>query len=72
MVARMPLLLPANDVFPEHEINIWMGFAAELLPGDLSARALVSVPCNGIPELVYEKICQGCGFSWEGEVNRCQ
>jgi hypothetical protein len=66
----MPLLLPVASPFPEFELEIWIDAAAEVLPTGLSAAALVAKPCSGVPELVYDKICEHCGFSWEGEITR--
>lgn len=67
-VAPMPLLLPVLNPFPELEIEIWIDTAAEVLPTGLSAADLIGAPYSGIPELVYDKICAHCGFSWEGEI----
>jgi hypothetical protein len=67
-VAPMPLLLPVLSPFPALELEIWIDTAAEVLPTGLSATVLVGMPYNGIPELVYDKICAHCGFSWEGEI----
>jgi hypothetical protein len=69
-VAPMPLPLPALSPFPELELEIWIDTAAEVLPTGLSAADLVGMPYNGIPELIYDKICAHCGFSWEGEIAR--
>jgi hypothetical protein len=69
-IAPLPLLLPAVSSFPELEIEIWIDAAAEVVPTGLMADTLVGAPCNGIPELVYEKVCEHCGFSWEGEIAR--
>jgi hypothetical protein len=67
-VASTPLLLPAVEPFPNLELEIWVDAAAEVLSSGLSAETLVAEPCNGIPEFVYEKVCEHCGFSWEGEI----
>lgn len=68
--APRPLLLPAIEPFPEPELEIWIDAAAEVLPTGLSVKTLVAAPCNGVPELIYERICEYCGFSWEGEIAR--
>lgn len=64
----MPMLLPPVTPFPKEEIEIWIDGSIELLPADVSVARLLDDPCLGIPELVYEQICQYCGVSWEGEV----
>jgi hypothetical protein len=66
----MPLLIPAASPFPEQEIEYWFDIAAEVLPSGLSIEDLLTATASGIPELVYEKICHHCGFSWEGEIAR--
>lgn len=69
-IAPVPLLLPAIEPFQELELEIWIDGAAEVLPVGLSAQTLVAPPYKGIPENVYDKICQHCGINWEGEVAR--
>lgn len=66
----MPLLLPPAGPFPPLELEIWIDAATEVLPSGLPVSMLLSEPYRGIPELVYEKICQHCGISWEGELAR--
>jgi hypothetical protein len=63
-----PLLLPTIEPFPELELEIWLDAAAEVLTSGLSVGTLLSEPYNGIPEFVYEKICEHCGLGWEGEI----
>ncbi len=69
-IAPVPLLLPVIEPFPQVELDIWIDGAAEVMPTGLSAQTLMAAPCNGVPELIYEKVCQHCGFSWEGEIAR--
>lgn len=73
-IRPMPLVLPVASPFPEHELEYWFDIAAEVLPTGLSVETLIQTllvaPYDGIPELVYEKICEHCGFSWEGEIAR--
>jgi hypothetical protein len=33
---------------------------------DLTSQILLEKSENGIPEFVYEEICDFCGHSWEG------
>jgi hypothetical protein len=68
--AQIPLLLPPIEPFSELELEIWIDAAAEVLPPGLSAKTLTSAPYSGIPELIYGKISEHCGFSWEGEIAR--
>ncbi len=63
-----PIKLPIICEFPENELEFWIDSAAEVLPTNLKASELMSTTENGIPELVYEKICEYCGLSWEGEI----
>lgn len=66
--APRPLLLPALKPFHEIELEYWIVAAAEVVPGGLEAADLVGEPIDGIPALVYEKICEHSGFSFEGEI----
>ena len=68
MNSHAPLKLPPTGKFPETELEIWIDNAAELLPSKMDAMELISATENGIPELVYEKICECCGLSWEGDM----
>ncbi len=70
LIGPHPLVLPAAVPFPELEIEIWIDAAAEVLPSGLSIEELLAATENGIPELIYDKICHHCGFSWEGEIAR--
>lgn len=63
-----PLLLPPANVFPENELDIWLDIASEVFPSRPNAKELIQQTQNGIPDLVYEKICYYCGISWEGEL----
>lgn len=63
-----PILLPEVEPFPEIELEIWVDAAAEVVPTGLAAEAMINEPYAGVPELVYEQICEHCGFSWQGEI----
>jgi hypothetical protein len=66
----VPLQLPAAGRFPLYELDSWIDFAAEVLPAGLTAQALLGASYNGIPQFVYDTICDRCGLSWEGELKR--
>jgi hypothetical protein len=68
ITSHAPLKLPPTGKFPEAELEIWIDNAAELLPSRVDAVELISATENGVPELVYEKICECCGLSWEGDM----
>lgn len=36
------------------------------IPAGLTSELLFEKSENGIPEFVYEEICDFCGHSWEG------
>jgi hypothetical protein len=62
-----PLKLPPTGKFPEPELDSWIGFAAEALPGNVDAADLMADTNDGVPELVYRKIYECCGLPWEGD-----
>lgn len=64
-----PLKLPPNSKFPENELEIWIDTAAEALPSGLNAVEVIEDTENGIPDLVYDKIWEPCGTSWQGEIS---
>jgi hypothetical protein len=61
--------LPPAALFPESELDIWLDMASELLPTRLSVQEILKKTENGIPDLVYEYICENCGINWEGDLN---
>lgn len=63
-----PLSLPYNSRIPEEELDRWITQSTRLLPPSLSAQSLLADTDDGIPDLVYEKVCKSCGISWEGEM----
>jgi hypothetical protein len=65
---RVPLYLPPADRFPSDTLDFWIDIAAEVLPADLTAQVILEASENGVPQIVYEAICDHCGFSWEGEL----
>jgi hypothetical protein len=67
---RIPLYLPPVSRFPQRKLQEWLGMAqaAEVVPESLCAETLLVESQGGIPELVYQRICQYCGTSWEGKL----
>ncbi len=65
---RIPLHLPPAGRFPPDVLDFWIDTAAEVLPAGLTAQALLAASDNGIPQLIYETICDRCGLSWEGDL----
>ena len=65
---RIPLSLPPASRFPVRKLNEWVGMAvaAEVVPENLCVETLLAETQGGVPDLVYQRICYYCGFSWEG------
>jgi hypothetical protein len=65
---RIPLSLPPASRFPVRKLNEWVGMAvaAEVVPENLCVETLLAESQEGVPDLVYQRICYYCGFSWEG------
>jgi hypothetical protein len=66
----IPLLLPPADRFPPDVLNFWINKAAKVLPAGLTTQVLLADSENGIPQLIYETICDQCGLSWEGDLTK--
>jgi hypothetical protein len=67
---HIPLHLPPADRFPPDALDFWIDVAAEVLPAGLTAQVLLATSDNGIPQLIYNVICDHCGLSWEGDLAR--
>lgn len=67
---RLPLYLPPASRFPPDALDFWIDMAAEVLPAGLTAQMVLEASENGIPQIVYQAICDHCGLSWEGELKR--
>lgn len=67
---KVPLLLPPTGRFPQNQLERWVINAIEkgVVPENLNltTRILLEGSDDGIPHLVYKKVCDYCGFSWEG------
>ena len=63
-----PLPLPAARCFTEKEIDDWLNFALVDLPLDaqVTAQNLLAETDNGLPYLVFQRLCKIYGLSWEG------
>jgi hypothetical protein len=66
--SHQPLRLPPTNLFPENELDIWLDTASDVLPTRPNVKELIQQTQNGVPDLVYERICAHCGISWEGEL----
>ncbi len=64
----MPIYLPPTGPFPMDELNAWLEMAFDIIPPTISVENLLDQSNSGIPELVYNKICEELGISWEGEL----
>jgi len=67
---RIPLHMPPASRFPPDVLDFWIDMAAEVLPAGLTAQIVLEASENGIPQIVYQAICDHCGLSWEGELAR--
>lgn len=65
---RIPFSLPPASRFPVRKLNEWvrMAVATEVVPENLCVETLLAETQGGVPDLVYQRICDYCGFSWEG------
>jgi len=67
-----PLPLPPARCFTEKDIGDWLDFALSDLPLDvnITPQDLLAETDNGLPALVFERLCERCGLSWEGELSK--
>jgi len=67
---KMPLELSPINNFLENQIQEWLDrpTVAEIVPKNLSVNTLLEESKNGVPELVYQRICYYCDSSWEGKL----
>jgi inactive STAND len=67
---EIPLHLPPISRFPQDELQYWLSILqdAEVVPENLCAETLLVESEGGVPELIYQKICQSCNTSWEGNL----
>jgi len=64
----IPLSLPPAGRFTPDALDSWIDEAAAVLPVGLTGRALLEASGNGVPQSVYDTICNQCGLNWEGEL----
>lgn len=66
----IPLKLPAVSPFSLEVIADWMDLVTPMesvrIPDGLTAQILFDNSENGIPQYLYEEICNRFGYSWEG------
>ncbi|MFK0733936.1 MAG: hypothetical protein ACIWVG_22740 [Gloeotrichia echinulata HAB0833] len=67
---KIPLSLPPSTQFPRTKLASWLRVAVtdKVVPESLSVDTLLADSQEGVPELVYERICQYCNTSWEREL----
>jgi inactive STAND len=67
---EIPLHLPPVSRFPQDKLQYWLSIAqaGEVVPESLCAETLLVESQGGVPELIYQKICQSCNTSWEGNL----
>ncbi|NER20371.1 MAG: XRE family transcriptional regulator [Symploca sp. SIO1B1] len=70
---RIPLPLPPVSPFTSNILDDWISDAIVHRDVQMSAELTSQVlleKSEGIPELVYETICDYCGHDWEGDLAR--
>lgn len=67
---KIPLSLPPSTQFPRTKLASWLRVAVrdKIVPESLCVDTLLADSQEGVPELVYERICQYCNTSWEREL----
>ncbi len=69
---RIPLYLPPVSQFKTHVLKDWLSnitLRSDLqIPTDLTYQRLWEKSNNGIPQFVYEEICDSFGYCWEGDL----
>nr|WP_272819397.1 hypothetical protein [Scytonema hofmannii] len=69
---RIPLCLPPVNPFSQNVLADWiqtvMASGMMQIPTGLTSKILFENSDNGIPEFVYEEICNYYGYSWEEAV----
>lgn len=67
---KIPLCLPPVSPFPQEVLDDWINMVTTMktmqIPTGLTSKILLEKSDNGIPEFVYEEICNYWGYSWEG------
>jgi inactive STAND len=68
---NIPLSLPTIKKIQNTEIAAWLQEAVKFRVGrehlsSLSIEALLPNSEEGVPEIIYEKICNQCGCNWQG------
>ena len=65
---RVPFPLQSMNRIPSDKLQLWilMAIEDEVIPEHLTADILLTESKGGIPQLIYKKVCEYCGCSWEG------
>lgn len=65
---RVPLCLPPATQIPLDQLGRWLvdAIAEEVIPENLTVDILLTQSRGGIPEILYQKVCEYCGSSWGG------
>lgn len=69
---RVPLSLQPTNRIPLDKLQSWLVMAVEddVLPENLTVDVLLTESSGGIPQLIYKKVCEYCGCSWEGGLTK--
>ena len=68
---NIPLKLPPTERFTLDILNEWIeNIVPHYLTDDLMPQVLLDKTDNGIPEFVYEEICNHFGCTWQGDLER--
>ncbi|MBK1989693.1 hypothetical protein A0J48_019505 [Sphaerospermopsis aphanizomenoides BCCUSP55] len=67
---KIPLSLPPGTQFPRTKLASWLRVAVrdKVVPESLCIDTLLADSQEGVPELVYKRICEYCNTSWEGDL----
>ena len=72
-----PLNIPPIQKFSKSLLRNWYGDmlvsyeSRNFLQKRLDIEKLLKDTEDGLPEFVYEEVCEHFGYSWEGEVATC-
>jgi len=70
---KIPLYLPPVSRFPKKKLQEWLRIVqdGDIVPEGLCVETLLVDSEGGIPERVYERICQHCNTSWGEKLKKC-
>jgi hypothetical protein len=64
--SHAPLKLPPTGKIEASDLKTWIRTAAGLFPRRVDAMALIRDTQEGTPDLLYAKIFEFCGLTWQG------